>query len=277
MIYLTYNNQACQDGIGAQIQRILSIYWIAKIHQWGYVHSPILATEHNITFSTIERFNANLQLPSDLYPQGAQVINMAMINVEIIKRKHLCKQDVLFRITFAHRYLDYHREILSQPYPYQFPWVQKDVQDPLVIAVHIRRGDVSPTQNKERYVPLQYYMDCLTNLQQILMTAHMPYRIHIHSEQSIKQELTHSPAGLHSELIWHLDEDVNETFTAFVNADILFTGFSSLSYAASLIRQKKCLLYTPFWHQYSHQAIRLDTPNDILTYQLSILTLLQST
>ena len=40
-LYLTYDNQAMQDGLGAQALRITGVYSIAKQFRVKYLHSPI--------------------------------------------------------------------------------------------------------------------------------------------------------------------------------------------------------------------------------------------
>lgn len=41
-LYLTYDNQSLQDGIGAQALRIIGIYSVAKFFRIKYLHSPII-------------------------------------------------------------------------------------------------------------------------------------------------------------------------------------------------------------------------------------------
>lgn len=271
MIYLTYDNLKLQDGIGAQTQRILSIYIIAKLHGWGYIHTPIIAVPHNITNDTLNVFNKDTHLPSDSL-MDHHIIPMEFININKIKRCHSSSKNVIFRITFAHNYIDTHFDILSKPFPYRFDWIETNINDPISIMIHVRRGDVSQTQNNNRFVDLKYYTDCATQLHELLTQSGLQHNIHIHSEKSIMDEFTNIPDYI--KLI--LDEPVNTVFRSFVNADILFTGFSSLSYSAMMLRRKGCVLYTPFWHRYPNQMICVNSPNDITLNYVKIVSCIKS-
>ena len=224
MIYLTYDNLKLQDGIGAQTQRILSIYWITKIYGWKYIHTPILNVSHNVSVSVLNTFNNDIQLPSDPLLDH-QIILMEFINIDEIKKYQSSLVNVVFKITFAHNYIDTHVDILSQLFPYRFDWVETKTNYPLLIAIHVRRGDVSRTQNKDRFVGLKYYLDCAMQLHKLMTQSRIRHNIHIHSETSIMDEVINIPNYIKLDV----DEPVNLVFQSFVNADILFTGFSSFS------------------------------------------------
>jgi len=48
-LYLTYDNQKLQDGIGAQALRILGIFSISQAFHIKYLHSPILKVVEDFT------------------------------------------------------------------------------------------------------------------------------------------------------------------------------------------------------------------------------------
>jgi hypothetical protein len=255
MIYLTYNNNGCQDGVGAQAQRILTIYLISQHLGWQYIHTPIIACEHNLDSTSLCQFNQSLQLPSsDSLPKHFRLIFQTTINVPQIQRMaHRFNGDFLVKITFAHNYLDQNVFLLDHPFPHVFSWVDSILHLPRILAIHIRRGDVSSTQHQERYIPWEKYQQCIKCLQQSIV---VPYQIHLYSENSIRSEILSSMESI----IFHLDESVPQTFQALVNADLLVAGFSSLSYAASLLRRKGLILHPPYWHQYSTHALNWETP-----------------
>lgn len=269
MIWLTYDEKALQDGVGSQAQRILSIYLIAKIHGWKYKHVSMFTISRGVTKTVVDQFNRLIDLPSDECPQSDQLIpiNMKHINVAIIK--HLANQTrhYLIKIIFAHPYIDSHPQVLQNPFPYNFDWIQTAVQRPVIVCIHVRRGDVSLTENQSRYIPLEYYLDCLDMLHRVLNSHQIPYEFHLHSETSLLQEW--KPSAYRLKL--HLDEDISKTFQDLVNADIFIAGFSSISYSAMMLRKKGCVLYPQFWHKYPSRAIYIKRPQDILNYQDTIL------
>jgi hypothetical protein len=265
-MWITYDNQKLQDGLGAQTQRILSLYWIAKLHGWNYHHSPIICQRDHISSDVVEQFNHIIMLPDTRHgfvPHVMKEVCMEFIDINTLKR--YTQSNVLFKITFPHQYIDAHFDILSNQFPYTFNWVQKKVNRPVTVAIHIRRGDVTPTDNCNRYVNADYYRGCAEYITTIFNRNHIPYEIHVHSEGNILPEIHNWRP------ILHMDENVCQTFMAFVNADILIAGFSSLSYSAAMLRNKGCVLYSPFWHQYSKRAIRIRRPNEILLYEKRII------
>jgi len=269
MIWLTYDETALQDGVGSQAQRILSIFLIAKAHDWKYKHVSMFTISRGVTKTVVDQVNRLIDLPSDECPLPDQLILITMkyINVDAIKRltNHPCHY--LIKIIFAHPYIDRHPEILQNPFPYNFDWIQTTVQRPVIVCLHVRRGDVSMTENQNRYIPLEYYLDCLDMLHKVLDSHQVPYEFHLHSETSLLQEW--KPSAHHVTL--HLDEDISKTFQDLVNADIFIAGFSSISYSAMMLRSKGCVLYPPFWHKYPSRAICIKRPKEILSYQDTIL------
>jgi hypothetical protein len=65
-------------------------------------------------------------------------------------------------------------------------------------------------------------------------------------------------------LFFHIDEDVIKTFIDLINADILFSGFSSFSYSAAILRRKGIVIYCKFWHNYSKKNILIENPESII-------------
>ena len=158
-MWITYDNQSLQDGVGAQTQRILSIYWIAKLNGWNYHHSPIICNRDNLSPMTLERFNRLIALPNTVtdgdggdWGEIVRVENIYGQWVESVDGKGIGglwgKVPPMYKITFAHTYIDTHPDILSQPFPHTFDWIQKSIGQPVIVALHIRRGDVTSTQNR---------------------------------------------------------------------------------------------------------------------------------
>jgi len=107
------------------------------------------------------------------------------------------------------------------------------------VAIHIRR------MNKEDYkrtndhnaclmgmdVPDDLYLTSMSQVEQI--AGDRPVRIHIFSQGKLEDfeiYLKH-----HNNVVLHLNEDLESTFTQMVYADVLLTAPSALSYSAGLI------------------------------------------
>ena len=116
--------------------------------------------------------------------------------------------------------------------------METQLQQPLTIAVHIRRGDVTTTENNSRYIPLSFYLECMENLSEMFQT--FPHRIELYSEGNISTEFAQYQERLNRipYLSFHIDTDIVQTFQALVNAEILIAGHSSLSFSATMLKQK---------------------------------------
>ena len=267
MKYITYNTQA--DGAGSQIQRIFSIYIIAKQYNLKYIHSPFHTTEHAFDAFLLNRFNQMNELPSDIsLPDQYRTIHIDSFKdsvVEIIQREY--SHPVLFKVNAAHEYFNEHPELLDSLFSPVFPWVETQLQQPLTIAVHIRRGDVTTTENNSRYIPLSFYLECMENLSEMFQT--FPHRIELYSEGNISTEFAQYQERLNRipYLSFHIDTDIVQTFQALVNAEILIAGHSSLSFSATMLKQKGVTIHLPFCCIYSKKHIEIHRPQELLNHR----------
>ncbi len=111
--------------------------------------------------------------------------------------------------------------------------------DSAVIAVHVRRGDVSGSQNLNRFE---------TNA---VVAAKIDYvqRRHPNAKVRIFSEGVESNFdGLPDNCEFELNSDVLATISGLVAADCLITAKSSFSYIAALLSLGK-VYYGPFWHK----------------------------
>lgn len=263
MKYITYNTQ--WDGAGAQIQRIFSIFLFAKQFNLQYIHSFFHTIEHNFDEALLYRFNKLTELPSDSeLPEKYEVIVVDSIrenNLSIFEKEY--STPVLFKVNVAHEYFNQFPELLDPPFPYIFPWVNTNTGTHLKIAVHIRRGDVSPTENSSRFIPFFFYLECMEYLSELFQfTLH---RISLYSEYTIYPELTQYQERLNKipHLSYHIDENIIETFQSMVNADILVAGHSSLSFSATMLKQKGITIHLPFCSVYSGKHIEIHSPQEL--------------
>lgn len=272
MLYVTYNDRGLQDGVGAQVQRIFSLFLLAKRFNLPYIHTPILETEHNVDKDTLALFNSLTALPSVQNKQSCTTVVTPFFDLASLRAHQRGTNHVLVKLKFLHKYIDAHPEVVEPPFPHVFPWVETKLSPVIQIAVHIRRGDVSKDTNADRYIDFSYYRDCIQELHTLM--GERPHAFHIYSEGAIREEIAN--ANLPNATP-HIDESVVEAFQGFVNADIFLAGFSSLSYSASLIRAKGIVLYPhSFRHAYPTRNLCVRQPSDIGGFREPILHALQS-
>lgn len=105
--YLTYNNKDCRDGAGAQIQRMLSLFILAKKLGFGYVHQQFVTEDHGLTPDILHRFNQLLELQEDLRTDFDHILYYDSFTENILKSlDHEPNKHILLVIGLTHTYLD---------------------------------------------------------------------------------------------------------------------------------------------------------------------------
>jgi hypothetical protein len=306
MLYLTYNNTAHTDGAGAQLQRILCIYLCAKHSkelfgfQVGYIHTPLLKLDYqglqcletnSEDHALVNRWNENFNIPSDPLPVSYHTIETSDLLPSVIRQYRDYPEDILFKVTYAHRTIDAVPSILQTKI--SLPWLQTTLQSPLKIAVHVRRGELMVVESA-RMLPNSYYIQCLQSLIQLLTNFSLPFEIHLHTEvptkafevtpthhgilERIPNSLTIDPSQNRIEefnvipnLYYHINEDPIKTLQDLTNSDILLASRSSFSYVAGILKPKGAVLFHPFWHGLSPDWIPIKSAADIVLYTNQIL------
>jgi hypothetical protein len=150
---------------------------------------------------------------------------------EDVPRSHfLLEPDTLQ--SFPESYLENLQGIVASQ-----PWIRRSKKR-FTIAVHIRRGDVSPCgEHYGRYLPNSYY--------QALINRYMRpnAEIHIYSESVTFEHF-----------VWfrlrgyklHLSTHIHTALQGLIDSDVLILSVSAFSYLAALLTRAK-VVYTPFW------------------------------
>lgn len=277
MYFFTYDAEEMYDGIGAQFQRIISLYLLTKEFHLNYYHTNIIFNKNSyspefkilkdiVNESDVEKFNELfVELKYNGHIEFENEIKMFSFNIDEINAI-ICNPvdyNVLIKICMCNNFIDSNPTILEKVVPPSLYWIDSKVSEHLHIAVHIRRGDVSLTENVGRYVYIDDYIDIINQLTSILSGYSFEYNIYCDSITSYEMnQLTINCST--SKIIFHINTDVVETFMAFVNADILIAGKSSFSYSASFLRQKGIVLHIPIQHAYSEKHLKLDSANSII-------------
>jgi hypothetical protein len=125
----------------------------------------------------------------------------------------------------------------------------EDGDNVMQVAVHIRRGDVTPCpwKNVPRYTPNSQYMDVLDQ--------YLPHddnsdtlrkvRVSIFSER-----ISHESFDVFAKKNYSLflNTPLVDVWRAIVTADVVIMAKSSFSFAPTLLNGNATVWYTPFWH-----------------------------
>lgn len=219
-----YTIKGKSDGFGAQYQAILSGIAYCNYKNYIYVHTPIRTLEHNVDINKANEF-IGINTNSQEYNTNCKIEEHAYEN-----KVHLCKTPSIY---YTDKVLDYIRKCYYS--------TAKPCVDLVDIAIHIRRGDVTTTSYKERYINNNNYKKIITKLN----TKYPTYTITIFSEGKYDD---FSDLGL-EEKCFKLNTDVFETFHSLVCAKVLIQAISSFSYCAGLINQNTVYHFDKFSHK----------------------------
>lgn len=303
MLYLTYDNNKKTDGAGSQLQRIISIYMIAKYYNVGYIHTSLSKLDYQglqcLEANTCEplqldMYNMYFNLDSDSPSNEIEFDETyeSEITHDIIMQYKDTPKNILLKITAAHNMTDANPDIFNKA-P-KFDWVSNSLFTPLRIAIHVRRGELFVVDS-HRMLPNSYYIDCMRSLKCILDTHNIPFEFHLYTEvvkepihitpshHGISNRTTHTitirPEDSHIEdfncfdsIHYHINESPVDTLIDLINSDILLASRSSYSYVAAILKKKGLVLFHPFWHSLSNHWIPVYSANDIINNTERILS-----
>lgn len=209
------------DGFGAQYQAIMSGIAFCHAKNYLYKHTPIQCVDHD---GNPEQLNAFMGVKSD---SGADECG-TLISEPYIDEVHWHK--------YPNRY--YTKEVLKKIRD-SYHSTPKPPKCDYDVAIHIRRGDVD-SETKDRYTPNNYYRKFLAYLKR----QYRDFTFCIYSEGS-REDFSDLES---SNLFFHLNGGIEETFHQLVTAKILVTAKSSFSYAAGIL-STGTIYYTSFWHK----------------------------
>lgn len=251
------------DGLGAQVQAILSTILLAKQYNLTYVHTPFKILDHNPGeekyFETFFNFAMNEKTIDNISNLKLK-INEFKHSYEIKKEPH-----TLYIGQSCHDYAD--------RYPNTYLNIQKMIIDKFLlsskkdypvyyennkvnIALHIRRGDVSQQQNEARFTENFYYKSILEQLLDMTTKLNYDVSIHLYSQGKIEDFSELKDFNIN----YHLNECLATTFYNLTLADILVMSKSSLSYSAALL-SKNIKIYQEFWHKPLNEWVQVKVMN----------------
>lgn len=112
----------------------------------------------------------------------------------------------------------------------------------LIVAVHVRRGDVGRNRNAQRFTPNGRILHTIKLLREVLDDLRITAAIHVHSQGASEEFSDFAKIGC--ELF--LDTDAVWTMQQLAEADVLVMAKSSFSYIAALLNEG-VVLYEPMF------------------------------
>jgi len=240
------------DGIGAQVQAILSTMLFAKEFCLTYVHTPFTHIEHN---ELNENWEDYFNLGKDELTIGNIKRSCTIAHLKRNLMKFRYKSNTLYSVFDCHLFADIYPDRYSRitdRFIEKYMSSSKKAYNSyyeagkINIAVHVRRGDVclENVKTKHRYTDNLYYQSLLCKIISILNDFNVDVSIHLYSQGSIED--FHELKEI--DINYHLDECALTTFYNLTSTDILVMSKSSYVYSAALL-SKAIKIHEPFWHK----------------------------
>jgi hypothetical protein len=251
------------DGPLAQIQAVMSTILFARAAGLTYVHTPLRVVEHSKRNEDwARRWEEFFSLGNGEMPLDALPLGLRKVRVEYAQRIFK-RRETLYVIPQGHDFVDRYPHLYESLLPelrLRYFAAPKNVPlhcEPgmLNIAVHLRRGDVSPDipHFASRFTPNRTVVRTIRQASSLLDRLGADYRVRIYSQGRPEDFGELADLG---EL--HLDECPFTTFHNLVMADLLVMAKSSFSYVAALLSPAGIRLYEPFWHKPQRDWIQID-------------------
>ena len=248
-LYLTYDTSFNNDGFGAQYQRIVGVFCLAKLIGAQYVHTPITLYEH-LPIEYWKKIDDHFGLskynkPDNVLPVFDEVLTISIPNkLEELKRNNSNK-NILIKIGLPTNILDgisesydnVMEELRQIKRKIDLPEFKKDKTN---ISIHIRRGDVNANSNSDRYTDNNHYVKVIEKLN----SKYANCNILIFTQNSENLDIFKQMKNV--KLM--NDIDIIETFEYLCNADVLILSKSSLSYLSGLYSESSDIYMEQFWH-----------------------------
>lgn len=199
-LFLTYDNQASMDGVGAQLQRVISVFSISKLARVGYLHSPLFDIDPQV-FSPLKleerlpQINTWNDLFRDDLEEFHQVGRDRVYESDSISLLHLrlmrfvsrfSRSRIIYRLSNPRIITDKYPESLLVALDLMNDSFRNEIYskegNDLSIVVHIRQGELVLTQFKDRLLPLIHYERILRCVVNCLNRKDIKFRIMIPRE-----------------------------------------------------------------------------------------------
>lgn len=217
------------DGFGAQYQRIISSIMYAELTGKEFVYRPFKDMEHNYDDDQnfIEKKEKFINL-IDNYKKINEVSNVLSLGPRVYEVED--NLDVCLGLESLKKIKRLIHENKKKPYDDSF----------LNISVHIRRFNTHDNGDYA-YVDDSYYLNVINYIRSNYEGNKL---FHIYSQGDEKLFEKYQS----NDVVFHLDEPIEDTFYGLITSDILVMSKSSLSYSAGILSEG-IVYYLPFWHK----------------------------
>jgi hypothetical protein len=201
--YVTSVN--AKEGLGIRVLQTMSAILYARLRGMTYAHTPFAGIGHGVSNGEAERF----------FGLGTGEVQVSQV-AEQVKRIAWINTNPKYWSPMLPFFKDKYR-LFKKACRYDPARVS--------VAIHVRRGDVTPRKSRGRYTP----NEAVRYVQQQIASLGLPFDFHLFSQGKPEDFREFEGVTL------HLDEDVLDTFHHLVEADILVMARSAFSCVAGFL------------------------------------------
>lgn len=264
------------DGAGAQANACMSALAFAKTNGVQYVHSPFQNVAHSEgdPAEWTRRWEDFFGLGhGEAQVEPSTTAELVDLKTFLNRPKLWKRHDIIVHAEHFHDFCNKHEDVYLPVLPSirskfhasggrNYP---PRVTPELVIAVHIRRGDVSRTDavTASRFTDDEAILTTIRQCQSVAAASGLPCHIDIYSEGQPEDFRAFADIGAHLKI----GLDPFETVLGLANADILIAAKSAFSFVAGLLSDG-IKIYEPFWTKAPSDWLALDATSQVNTDKL---------
>ncbi len=224
-MYCSTHNRS--DGFGAQYQNfIYAILYIENNH-FIYCHNPIKQIEHNYDNK------------KDFIEEIEELMNLKLNYMSIPNTPVYYFRTEIYKS--VENQLDDYLQSNSMKNIKNIFWKNKDKNhfknEKMNIAVHVRRHNSHDSRIEGTNTPDKYYLNIINKIREKNVLFHIYSQGHLENFKAYEND----------DVVFHINENIVDTFIGLVAADALIMSMSSFSYVAALLSDG-VIYYQPFWH-----------------------------
>jgi len=231
------------DGFGAQFQTLILGILILENNGYIYYHTPIESMEHN--YDNDPEFLNKIELLMNIKNNYNCITDNPLVKVynciDLIKTFEQNPEWYLSSSSLQNVKMNFWKNKCRDFFK----------NNRLNVAIHIRstnKNDI--TLDDYRVTPLAYYFNIIDIIREKYKNNDKKLLFHIYSQNDINDYKLYN----NSDICYHLNENVFDSFIGLVAADILVTSKSSFSYVAAILSDG-IIYYNKFWHPPSKKWI----------------------
>jgi hypothetical protein len=233
------------DGFGAQFQTIIYCILIAENTGNKYIHNKIKSMEHN--YDNDPEYLSKVELLMNIVGNYHSIVDISSSD----KILSFTPQQLIYNFEKNINFLMSSESLMKLKSNF---WKNKNRNffnnDAINVALHIRRPNPHDNRIEGADTHLKYYFNIIERIKKTMVNDKQLI-FHIYSQNDMSDYDEFDKEGL----CFHLNENMFDTFTGLVAADILVTSRSSFSYTAAILSDG-IIYYQPFWHPPGEKWIR---------------------